>query len=304
MDAELLFDDTLEDGPLPAPRDSDTRRRLVEQRFVHGLLRYLHSGDGPSREARIQAILERLPPAAARVSRRPGWLLPTAAAALLVAVAGALVGPLLSPTPQIRAEVGRVLAGLDAPGVRQYRVDVVLSRDAASGERWIRARYLVHVGSGGRFRLEGDGLLGPVTVGCDGEVLWCQPSLELLRWSRGYAPRHRLGTLLRPGPLRAGDLELSAVVRRLAERAEQAVVSDVVAPPGHPAARRIEAQNLGDFRGSDLVSAALEAERETGRLTWLEVVSRRGRWVKSIELRLLPGGSKRPPTEVDFARPW
>jgi hypothetical protein len=27
----------------------------------------------------------------------------------------------------------------------------------------------------------------------------CQPSLELLRWSHRCAPRHRLGTLLRPG---------------------------------------------------------------------------------------------------------
>ncbi|MGB3966319.1 MAG: hypothetical protein WBO45_06280, partial [Planctomycetota bacterium] len=75
------LDDTLADGPAPAEVPAAAKAWLADQRFVHGLLRAMHSQDVAAREGRIAAILARTDTAAAEPRHR--WLTVLVAACVL-----------------------------------------------------------------------------------------------------------------------------------------------------------------------------------------------------------------------------
>ena len=79
------LDDTLADGPSPAEVPDEAKVWLGRQRFVHGLLRALHTADAAAREGRIAAILDRIDRDRTEAPRR-WWLV--AAAALTCRGAG------------------------------------------------------------------------------------------------------------------------------------------------------------------------------------------------------------------------
>lgn len=148
-------DDTLEEGAAKAPASAAAKQWVMEQRFVHGMLRALQGADSESREARVAAILEAIP---RREAGRRFWLGSAAAAAAAVLVASSLwwLGAFQSPPPAELAlpkpEQALALAvrKLIEPVDRAYELTLTFSAAPGRSEP-----FEVYVRAGGCFLLEG-----------------------------------------------------------------------------------------------------------------------------------------------------
>ena len=171
-------DDTLQDGRARAPVTPGEKRWLMEQRFVHGMLRSLQGADSESREARVHAILEAIPRRAARRRFLAGTGWATAAAALVVTslwAFGAFETPpqqvLALPTPEHVLQLA--IRELAAPVDHVYDLDLTFSL----GQRHSDG-FKVYVRGGGYFLLDGDvptsassSQAHAYVVRCDGKVV-------------------------------------------------------------------------------------------------------------------------------------
>ncbi len=287
-----LFDETLEDGPLPVPRDADLRRQLADQRFVHGLLRAAHGADASSREARVQAVVAGLP--ADQPRRRRGlWI--TAVASVGLGLAAALTIRALLPVPRAEIALQQALDQVAADAHHRFALTVTVTAPDRELEGTVRYALTTHLG--GRFLLEGEGWLAPLRAGSDGDTVWCAPAVAWLRWSRPFARDCQLGWLFGQSRLTAGDFDLREWLLTLRRAAPDLAVRAVAGVDGRSRAR-VEWID----RHSPADGAAIEVDEARGTLERLEVSS------------AAPGGFRRHltfdyrgPAEGDverYRRPW
>lgn len=259
-DAPWPDDETLSDDPLELPFDDRRRRDLLDQRFVHGLLRAQHTADATHREARVDTVLDQLDGDAAppRV-----WL---AAAIVLVSVAAAVWFSWPEAPPRAEAMVQRALEGLSKQVNRRYGVEVTVRRHGRTVED---RKYTLTTRGRRRFLLEGPSLLGPVETGCDGEQVWARPSLAWLRWSKPWQPGSQLGMFLTQGRLDTDDVDLTALLGRMERRAESMSV-ERLAGESEPTVR-VSARNIALKRGRRFSSVVLDVGERSGELLRLEI---------------------------------
>lgn len=155
VDRFSRLDDTLEEQGASPPRSSEERSWLMQQRFVHGMLRALQGADAESREARVQAILEAIPRREARRRFLIGAGGTAAAASLLIAslwAFGAFDTPpspeLALPKPEqvLASAVRRMLEPVD----RHYQLRVTYSGAPNKVDA-----FQVYLRGGGRFLVDG-----------------------------------------------------------------------------------------------------------------------------------------------------
>lgn len=211
-DDMLRGDDTLTGGPAPPPRTREEIEALADQRLVHGLLRGMQAADAAGREARVAAILDRI---GARRRRRRAVV--TLAAALAVTLGAAWwMAAREERLPHARAMVEQAARELARPVDRRYSLTISLR--SPGGAHDFRTRYRLTVRPGKRFLLEGQGLLGPFRMGCDGHNVWTLPGLRLARSSRPLARAPRLQRAL--GPFEAGFLDLQSLLESMPRSCE------------------------------------------------------------------------------------
>jgi hypothetical protein len=295
------FDDTLADGPSPADVPDEAKVWLGRQRFVHGLLRGLHTADAAAREGRIASILERIDRDRVETPRR-WWVV--AAAALVFATLGVWFA-LPAKLPTAEAAVGRAVEELSRHVDRRFRVDITSSQ--AKGVR--RIHLLLVTRPGGCFRVDGklsfgDNELGNYRIGCDGEELWIWPSIGSPR----AVPVAKRDLLMRVfgDVLDLGYLDLHDLVRKLPADFELAVTGREADANGRPLLRveaRLRDGQVREAQGNRrLRSAWLLCDEASGMVTRLEAdvdVGRTG--FSKLVLEYL---GEESPELVDYKRPW
>lgn len=307
------LDDTLADGPAPASVPAEAKPWLASQRFVHGLLRALHTADAQDREGRVRRILGSLGERSAQPvpeldsigaedagePRRPvrDWLLFAAAAAVLAAIA--LWSWLPSELPTVEAAVQRAADALGGDVDRTFRIEV-----EAQTPRGARRNSLTLTSRPGmRFLLEGKVRFGMNELGfrsgCDGEVIWFRAANGSVRIAEPLAKADRLVALL-GDVMDVGYLDVQALIAKLPatfplhtveRRVDPATGKELVRVATEPAAA-----------AARLRSAWLEYDEATGVVERLEVVGdgRDGvtRRITFVHTGTVPAG------EVDYRRPW
>jgi len=290
-DAPWPDDETLSDDPLDLPVDGQRRRELLDQRFVHGLLRAQHTSDATHREARVDTVLDHLD---GDTARPKFWL---AAAIVLVSAVAAVWFSWPEAPPRAEAMVQRALEGLSKPVSRRYGVEVTVRRPGRTVED---RQYTLTTRGRRRFLLEGPSLLGPVESGCDGEQVWARPSLGWLRWSKPWQPGSPLGTFLSQGRLDTDDVDFTALLARMERRAESMSV-ERVAGDSEPTVR-ISARNIALKRGRRFSSVVLDVGERSGELLRLELTRTSESGTERRLLFVYEGTSEL--SEEAYRRPW
>jgi hypothetical protein len=271
-------DETIDDDAVPPPRDAAELAFRIEQRFVHGLLRALHSADPVTRETRIESVLARLGPArGARSFTRRMWL--AAATAALFAGAGWLVWPGEADLPRAQAMVEKAIDVLRSDVDRQY--EVVMSgtwagrqSPGATRDRGFRfeSRVLFTTRPGRRFLAEGNHLFGRFRAGSDGEEIWFVPSVGQ-RFAIPWEAARQEGSPVAMF-LDVGYLDLHELVAKLPDECElKTVRREPPAVPGGPALVRVEATRLPARIESKVQDAWLLVEETTGVIVRIEITS-------------------------------
>ncbi|HEX5053972.1 MAG TPA: hypothetical protein VFZ65_19495 [Planctomycetota bacterium] len=299
-DAWRDLDDTLADGPAPATVPDEARQWLGEQRFVHGLLRALHTADAAAREARIETLLDRIDHEA-RVEPRRRWFLVAAAAALLATFGVWAALPEQLPTAE--AAVQRAVTELAREVHRRFRLEIVLT--GANGKDTMRSELSLVTAPGKRFRLVGEFSfgslqLGECRLGSDGEQLWFLPANPLFRGSEPLAQREHLMSRLGE-VLDVGYLDVQELVKKLPEDFDLRVVGREVDAAGR-SLLRIETSRPVSSAHAHLRSAWLLCDEESGMITRLEIESDLARGMsRRLHLEYL---GEEPAGLVDYKRPW
>ncbi len=295
-------DDTLADAAaehVPA----GSQGWLAQQRFVHGLLRALHTADAAAREARLQNLLQSIDVERAAVPRTGSrhWLL-VAAAALLFAALGiyAVLPPRL---PTAEAAVQRVVEHLARDVDLRYQL--LLTAVDADGVEKLRHEFDLVTRPGMRFLVDGKlsfgtMQLGEFRIGCDGDELWARSANGAMRRAMPITERERLLQGL-GDVLDLGYLDVHAMVRRLPEDFELKVVGAEQAANGRRLLR-IEASRERGGRRPVLRSAWLLCDEETGMVTRLQVQTATGRGlVREVAFELI---GEEPAGTIDYRKPW
>jgi len=259
------WDETVEERVVTeAPHEA--KAWLGGQRFVHGLLRSLHTADASAREARVRSILEAVErERAGPVVLRWQWF----AAAALLALSALLAFQLWggeAALPKAEAMVGRAAERLAQPMDRRYALSIEES-GRGRGARVRRHDYTITMRPG-RFLLEGDGLLGTIRAGSDGEELWFEPGVS---WGKRVAvpieEASRLDESL-GDVIAQGVLDLDTFVERLPGRAELRTSGRIRGDGDAPDLVRVDILRLGARRAEWRVREAfLLMEEETGEVT-------------------------------------
>lgn len=294
------LDDTLADGPAPADVPAAAKAWLADQRYVHGLLRALHTQDAAAREGRIAAIFAAID-GTAQVAPRRHWLM-VALAALCMACLGVWFA-LPAALPTADAAVQRAVHELARDVARRFRV-VGVGVDAR-GSEMLRHEFALVTRPGGRFRVSGRlGIggfqSGELTIGSDGQELWMTSATGAFRRSVPVAERERLMQGI-GDTLDLGYLDVHDLVKRLPADFELAVVGRETGVSGREVLRIEAVRKRADAR-AQLRTAWLSCDEATGMVTQIEV-----------EVEFARGASRRlsiqylgeePPGLVEFARPW
>ncbi|MFN7589354.1 MAG: hypothetical protein ACK501_24135 [Planctomycetota bacterium] len=304
-DAWRELDDTLADGPAPVEVPADARPWLADQRFVHGLLRAMHSPDVAAREGRVAAILAAIDRERVIQGPRRHWLA-VAAAALLLACFGVWMA-LPTATPTAVAAVERAAAELGRDVVRRYSLEI--RSDGDNGRPPVQHDFELFTRPGSRFLLRGKfGLgamqFGEVQLGGDGQETWFTAGNGMIRNAVPMAERERL--LQQFGQaLDVGYLDVHDMVKRLPGDCELQVVGRETDADGR-AVLRIEARGRRAARAR-VQQAWLLCDEETGMVKRLEIEGDRrvqgprgmGQGRMTLEYR-----GEVPNDEIDFRRPW
>ncbi len=291
-----LFDETLHDGPLPAPRDPEVLRSIAEQRFVHGLLRAAFAADAPSAEGRVLAALGApgmpSPTAGPRTRRRLGR------AIALVGLLAAVVATALW---------ARSLWAPDASQILAAAVEGVLhepSEYAVRGWRgWASPRaapaFEVRgaVEPEGRFALTGTAGAAPVRMGYDGRRVW--GLLGEQRFERSVSEAGA-GEIVEGVPLCVADLELPDLLAALRRDAVRRALDFRAHADAGGEVLRAGAGGIGDVGGRDVAWVEIDVAPDSYRLRRLVVTSLQPIGVRTLELRPEPRAGAAP----SFAPPW
>lgn len=293
LDPEDRFgahDDSLADDVAPPP--AEARPWLAKQRFVHGMLRALNTADADAREARVQAVLDRLQP---RARRWPIFLV--AAAAVVLALFSAWqFWPGFAAMPRAEAMVARALASLAQPIDRAFELHVDFERGARRMERKIE----VVMRPGRRFVATLEGPLGKMQVGCDGERVWLRPQTGTFKMDVPYAEARRL-TERMGDVLDLGYLDLEQLLRRLPQDTELRSVGR------EDGCVRVEATGTVALRNLEVRSISVLVDDRTGMVRAIEATAigkpEGGR--KALEARLRYRHTGDPALGDDaYRRPW
>jgi len=304
-DAWRELDDTLADGPAPVEVPAEAKPWLADQRFVHGLLRAMHSPDVAAREGRVAAILAAIDRERVLVGPRRHWLA-VAAAALLLACLGVWMA-LPAATPTAVAAVERAAAELGRDVVRRYSLEI--RNDGDNARPAARHEFELFTRPGSRFLLRGKfgfGAMqfGEVQLGGDGQETWFTAGNGMIRNAVPMAERERL--LQQFGQaLDVGYLDVHDLVKRLPGDCELQVVGREIDADGR-AVLRIEARGRRAARAR-VQQAWLLCDEETGMVKRLEIEGDprpqgprgMGHGRMTLEYR-----GEVPNDEVDFRRPW
>ena len=293
------LDDTLADGPAPMAVPPDAKAWLAEQRFVHGLLRALHSPDVAAREGRVAAILGAIDRERLRSPRRH-WFAVAAAALLMACTVVWLSLPQSVPTAV--AAVERAVAELSRDVVREYRLEV--RHDGDETRPAMQHEFELLTRPGGRFLLQGRlafGTMqfGELRIGADGTEVWLTGGNGMLRHAVPMQERERLMQQF-GNVLDVGYFDLHDLVRRMPADCELQVVGSEAGSDGRPRLR-IEARGRATGRGR-VHRATLLCDEASGMIERLEVEGDRRRGGPGRMVLQYRG--ERAVDGVDFRRPW
>lgn len=310
-DAWREFDDTLADGPSPASVPDQARVWLGDQRFMHGLLRALHTADAAGREGRIAQLLERIDsesagaergaPAVGAPRRAFAYWASVSLAAMLFAAA-MLWWSLPASLPTADAAVSRAVAELSRDLNRRFHLEM-LGTDR-TGKVMMRNEFALVTQPGNRFRIDGKlafGNLqfGELRIGCDGSELWVLPANGLFRKAVPLSERERLmkgfGDVLD-----LGYLDVHELVEKLPNDFDLRVVGRETGTDGR-SLLRIEATRRAGAKGK-LKSAWLLCDEASGMVTRIEAeVDMGAGFGRKFTLQYL---GEESPGLVDYKRPW
>lgn len=298
-----LADDTLDDTSceqVPA----GSQQWLAGQRFVHGLLRAMHTADSSAREVRVQNLLHSID-AERSISVHQGrrhWGLVAAAALLLAAVAAFFALPDRLPTAQaaVQRAVEQLARDVD------LRFLLVLTGEDVSGQEKLRHEFDLVTRPGLRFLVDGKLSFGPVQlgefqIGSDGEEFWMKSANGMLRRASPIAEHERLMQGL--GDLvDVGYLDVHALVRQLPEDFELEVVGHETGAQGQRLLRIEAKRERRGRRGGILHDAWLLCDEVTGMVTHLQVQAQMARGFRRGLTFDLVG--EVPPGTIDYRKPW
>ncbi|MCR9244755.1 MAG: hypothetical protein NXI31_06970 [bacterium] len=316
------FDDTLAEGPAPAEVPVEAHRWLAEQRFMHGMLRALHTADPVAREHRVERVLDGLDAAQAAGSRRH-WGVVAVAAMLLATLALWFALPDRLPTAE--AAVGRIVAEMEREVDRRYRVAIRTSRQ---GEKLGNHVFSLVTRPGSRFQIDGrfsfrGQKVASLRIGSDGEEVWVLPANRRLRQAVPLRERGKLRETL-DDVLDLVELDVHELINKLPEQFEVQVVGREKDRNGRELLR-IEAKRRRGSRGPRAMGGRGPAGRgSAGRGTAARAFGLRGMWllcdeetgrVHHLGIRSgAPRGPQRtvrldylgeePSGLVDYTKPW
>lgn len=282
------FDDSLDEAPVGAP-DPAARPWLAQQRFMHGLLRAAHTQDASAREARVQAVMARLP-------RPRQWRssLTVAAALLVLAAAATWAVSTIERLPRAEAMVARALASLHEPVDRAFDLQIGVDRAGRHTQRSLQ----VVMRPGRRFLVSGEAPFGSFRAGCDGETVWFAPALDAFRTSVPLSEAHRLTERL-GDVLDLGYLDLETLLRRLPDATELRCVGregDGI---------RVEAIGTVKVRDLELRSIRMLVDDRSGLLRDVEAVVVGEKRATKVDIRLrFRHVADRQLGEDAYRRPW
>ena len=251
-------DDTLAEDTEVVNVPLEARPWLAQQRFVHGMLRALHTADADSREARVQAVMHEL-------DAQPSiWRRFATAAAVFVAAAIALYALWPDPArlPRAEAMVAKAIAALDQPIDREFELVVDIERAGRHSER----RMQITLRPGRRFLVSAEGPLGKFNAGCDGETVWFQPAVGVFRMDVPLAEARRLTERL-GDMLDLGYLDLETLLRRLPQDTELRCVGR------EPGGIRVEAIGTVKLRHLELRSIQMVVDDRGGMLREIDATA-------------------------------
>lgn len=307
------LDDTLADGPAPGSVPSEAKRWLASQRFMHGLLRALHTADAQDREGRVRRLLASLGDRSAMPSdleavgadgppepRRPlrEWFLFAAAAVLLSAIA--LWSWLPAELPTVEAAVQRAAAALGGNVDRAFTL--VVEVDNARGQ--VRTHEFTFTSRPG-MRCVGEGKLQfgareiAIRFGCDGELIWFRAPNGTMQGSEPLAKADKLLATM-GGVLDVGYLDVQALIAKLPANFPLHTVERRVDP--RTGRRLVRIATEPGAAAARLRSAWLEYDEATGIVEQLEIVAE-GRNGTTRRVTFTHRGTV-PAGDVDYRRPW
>lgn len=298
------LDDTLADGPAPAQLPEPAVAWLAQQRFLHGLLRAVHTQDAAEREGRVDRLLARIDAErGATGGRRRHWALVAIAATVLASMALWFVLPERLPTAE--AAVAQMVSQMERDVDRRFRARTVIT--GLGGRAKADHEFLLVTRPGMRFRVDGKlefggKSAGEVRVGCDGEELWLQSMNGLLRHAVPIARRENLMEKLGDA-LDLGYLDVHDFVRRLPEDLELTVAGRERDEAGAVLVR-VEAKRQPGTRGlrPRLEAAYLLYSEDSGMIRRLEVETK---GLFGVRRRfVLDYLGEEPAGLVDYGRPW
>lgn len=301
-DAFRDLDDTLADGPSPADVPAEAKAWLASQRFVHGVLRAMHTADAAAREGRIERLLQRVDRERAGGPRnRREWAVVAAAAALLAAVVLWFSLPARLPTAE--AAVDRIVGEMARDVDRRYRVDVrVLD---ARGETRVHHEFSLVARPGRKFRLDGKlpfggRKAGELRAGSDGVEMWMQSANGLFRQAAPIAERERFLAMFGDA-LDVGFFDVNDFVERL-PGAYEVRVTGRSRDAGGRAVLELAAV-LRDGEAPRRFTMRLRCDEATGMVLHLEAErwGPFGRASRRLEVDFL---GEEPAGLVDYRRPW
>lgn len=253
-DPFACLDDTLDEIPERDPRTTAEKRWLMEQRFVHGLLRAMHTADAEARQARVDGILQRLPARGTLLL----WRRLAAAAAVLVTGLGLwfFLREATAPFPRAEAIVAKAVAHLGEPVDRRYDLSISVRNNTRHFELTARP--------GSRFLIEGESPFGRIKAGCDGAELWLKPErgpmLPTFPLAAALASRFQVA-----GVLDIGYFDLPSLVAALPRDCE------LRAMRREGGLVRVEATRLPARAESRVREAFLLVEEATGLVRKIEI---------------------------------
>lgn len=292
-------DDTLADGPVIEPSGA-AKRWLAEQRFVHGLLRGLHTADAAAREGRVLAILDRIERERRGVLPRRYWAAVASAALLFAALT--IWWSLPQQLPTADAAVLRAVVELSREVDRRFHIEIEIGDD--SGKPAFRQEFAMVARPGSKFRLEGKFALGTMQlgelrIGCDGQELWALPANGMFRRAVPLVEHEQLlqgfGSVLD-----LGYLDVHEFVAKLPADLDLQVIQRETVAGG-----RSEVVLTGQPRAgarSPVRGLRLRVDEETGMVTRIEAESDGKRGLRRI-VRIAYLGNELPGL-VDYRRPW
>ncbi len=241
----------------------------ADQRFVHGLLRAMHTADAQASSARIDAIMTRIE-VEPRIRHR--WALVAAAALLLCAVSWPLL--MVQRLPEAEAAVLRGAALLADGGDRRFAVESA----SVDGDGAVQ-RFELVARPGMHFVVSGPLTMGTIhfadmKFGCDGKEFWFHSRSDAGGGDevRRHGPLDEAPALLRGigNVLDLGLLDVHQVVQQLPRdftlRAEGRVTDETGRSLVH-----VAATGGPQRQGFCLHRADLWCDEGTGRIVRLEV---------------------------------